>query len=120
MKRLALAIVLLCAVLPLVPFTQATAQTEKPKCDPGTVIKAANELKGSGDNQKDLAALVKLRDDISAANIACDGWSFKGEKDKVLGPIDLATGLYLITIKTSGYGAAEGKVLDGVCGNSEK
>lgn len=112
MKKLAILVLLLI----LVPVPMS-AQSSKPDCKPGDVIATANALKATGDNAKDMDALIKLSQDISAANIACGGFRFSGSKPKILGPIDLPKGLFMVSLKTDGWGSAEGKVLDGQCGN---
>jgi hypothetical protein len=116
MKRFALAVVLLCTVFSLMFFSQVTAQTDQPKCDPTVVIKAANSLKTSGDNQKDIAALIKFREQITAADIACSGLTFKGTKvAKIIGPFDLPTGTYKVTATTPGYLIIHVRTVSGNC-----
>jgi hypothetical protein len=76
------------------------AQTDKPECDPGKVIAKAANLKSSGDKTADMDALIKLRDEIGAANIACNGLTFKGDSAKVIGPFVLSPALYKLAVKT--------------------
>lgn len=78
------------------------AQADKPKCDPATVIKKANELKASGDAKKDIEALTALTSDISAANIACNGFSWNGKGSKVYDPFDLPKGSYRMKLDWKG------------------
>src|SRR5690242_20483932 len=101
MKRFALVIVLLCTVFPLVFFSQATAQTDRPKCDPGAVIKTANSMKVTGNSKTDLEALMKLEVSIHAANIACNGMTWSGNSAKLIGPFELASGVYKVSVTTT-------------------
>jgi hypothetical protein len=80
-----------------------SAQSDKPECDPAGILKKAASLVTSGDKGKDMEALIALRDEISAANVACNGWTWKGEGVKVVGPVLLTKALYKVTAKSSGY-----------------
>lgn len=116
MRRIALLIVVL--LIGLAGSAAKAQSTPSATCDLTIVSEELSNFKPSGDNTKDIAALAKARDDIGQAIIACQGMKFEGTANKILGPIDLPKGLFLITLKTNGYGSAEGKVLDGTCDNN--
>lgn len=95
MRRILL-IVLFIALWNVVP-TQA--QTKTP-CDLTAVIKTANGVKSSGDSAADLKALNTLSQQIETANIACNGLTFKGTGNKVLGPLVIPKGTYKVSVET--------------------
>lgn len=98
----------MCRAILLVALTILTlvglpAQAQdKSKCDPAAVIQLANNLKSTKDTQEDIAALLKLQDQIIAANIACNGLTFTGKGSKVVRPFDLPAGTYLLSLQTEG------------------
>ncbi len=98
MKLIVLTLLTILAFVSAAPQGVA-AQTDKPKCDAASVIATANTLKASGDSKADTALLLKLRDQIEAVNIACNGMTYTGQGNKSVGPVTLATGAYLVTIK---------------------
>ncbi len=100
MNRLIVIALLLIVVL---PFSIQTQAQDKVTCDLAPVIKAANSFKTSGDVKKDLPTMLKLAEDIHAANIACNGLTFTGKGNKVIGPFILPKALYKITAVTKGY-----------------
>jgi hypothetical protein len=103
MKRVALVLFLILSVISLVPHPSA-AQTDKPKCDLTGVSKQVAAFKPSGDAKADLAALLKVRDAISQANVDCNGWTFSAKTgSKLIGPFILPKGVYKITATTTGY-----------------
>lgn len=110
MYRLIVVALLLIVVL---PFSIQTRAQDTPKCDSSAIIKAANGLKSSGDAKKDLPTLLKLADDIHAAEIACNGFTFTGKGVKVAGPFVLPKGFYKITAITKGYLNVQAKSLTG-------
>ena len=92
MKRLILfAILTLTFVFP----------ANEPKCDPAAVIKQAAALTSTGDTTKDMAALLKLQNDISAANIACNGMTFSGIGSKVVDPFVLSKGTFKVILDSA-------------------
>jgi hypothetical protein len=115
MKRLTIILILLSIVIPAL---QVTAQTQQ-KCDLTTALKLISSFKSSGDNDKDLTALLKLSSAISTANVSCGGYTVSGSKAKLVGPFELKEGLYRASIKSDGSASMTGKVLDGDCGQSE-
>jgi hypothetical protein len=97
-------------------FTSSvTAQDDRPDCNPADLITQAAALISAGDDEKDLTALLELSQQISAENIACNGFKFEGANAKLIGPFDLPDGLYKTTVTTTGYFAAKLKVLSGKC-----
>ncbi len=60
MRRILLTVVLLAIAILLAASRPTAAQTDKPTCDPATVIKKAADLKPSGDQKKDMDALLAL------------------------------------------------------------
>jgi hypothetical protein len=99
MRRLTfLAVLLAILFLSAIVLPPVAAQNDKPPCDPGAVIKKAAALTASGDATKDLAALLALQADISAANVACAGMTFKGTDSKVLTPFVLPKGKYKVSL----------------------
>ncbi len=105
---LAFAIVFATASRPTAAQTPAA-----PKCDLTSVIKAANALKASGDNKTDLAALLKLRDSISQANIACNGLTITGKGVKVVPPFVLPKAFYKVTATSNGYLIVDARSMEG-------
>jgi hypothetical protein len=99
-KRIVFLMILV--IVSLASASRSTAQDTKPTCDPGAVIDKAAALKSSGNQKKDIAALLALRDEISSADIACNGMTFSGEGTRILGPVVLKKGLYKITVTTKG------------------
>src|SRR2546430_1494754 len=102
MKRLALVIILLCAVFPLLFFSQATAQTDKPKCDPASVIAKAAALKTGGNSDADMKALTDLGKDVQKMHAICNGQVLSGKGNKVTTPFMLKAGAYRLSVETKG------------------
>ena len=98
MKRLILFAIMTLTFVFSVNEPPTMAQAEQPKCDPAAVIKQAAALTSTGDTTKDMEALLKLQNDISAANIACNGMTFTGKGTKVLDPFVLPKGVYRVTL----------------------
>lgn len=117
MRRFALFALIIALALPLLAVAPLSAQGDKSACDTAPLFSKFAALKPSGDSDKDLAALADLASQISALNIACKGKSYSGKGEKLVGPITLADGTYLVTIIGKTY-IASGKVLDGKCGQS--
>lgn len=95
MRRVSLFVALVFVSLMAFP-----AQALAPKCDPAAVIKLANGLKSAKNAQKDMAALMKLQDSITAAHIACNGLTFTGKANKVSQPFVLQPGTYKVKAVT--------------------
>jgi hypothetical protein len=112
-----LKVILLLSVLLLLPSSTERAQSNKPTCDPASVIAQAKSLKSSKDKTKDMASLLAFAKQIDAANIACNGLKFSGNVAKLLGPFDLAQGSWRVTLTTNGYFIGDLKVLSGACTN---
>ncbi len=104
---LSLAVILFLA-LAFALSMSATAQgqptpTKNPECKPAALIEKASKLTSAKDDKKDLDALLALSAEISAQNVACNGWIFSGDVTiKVIGPIDFPPGLYKATLITKG------------------
>ncbi len=113
MKRLILFAILTLTFVISANRPPTRAQAEQPKCDPAAVIKQAAALTSTGDVTKDMAALLKLQNDISATNIACNGMTFKGDRSKVFAPFDLPKGQYRMTVTTEGGFFASTKTVGG-------
>lgn len=94
---------ILFAILVLFSLMTVPTQAQAPKCDPAAVIKLANGLKSAKSAQKDMAALMKLQDSITAAHIACNGLTFKGTGEKVSKPFIIPKGLYKVTATSDGF-----------------
>lgn len=92
---------LIITLLMLGAAGQGLAQQEA-TCDLPAVFKAASDLKSTGDDKTDMAALLTLRDQISAANIACAGLTFEGVGAAVLDPFNLPPGSYRLRLKVVG------------------
>jgi hypothetical protein len=105
MKRLILFTILILAFVFSSNAPQSRAQTAQPKCDLSAVFKEAAALTTTGENQKDMTALLKLRDEISQANVVCNGWTLKGDTKtkRIIGPIQISDGIYKATATTTGY-----------------
>src|SRR5262245_13110638 len=67
---------------------------DKTKCNAADVLSMASSLKSSGDDKKDMDALIKLSQDISAANIACNGFTWSGKGAVVTDPFNIPKGNY--------------------------
>lgn len=110
MKLLAIALILVI----LAPFAVVMAQ-DAPPCDPASLIAEMAALKSTGDAAKDVAALMELRDAITAQNVACNGYTFEGSGGKAVGPIELPEGKYLLTFTTNDYIILNGEIISGQC-----
>jgi hypothetical protein len=110
-----LLVIITLLIIALIASTPTTAQTPAPaKCDTAAVFDAAAKLKATGDNAKDLAALVELREQITALNIACAGHTFSGKTIKVVAPFELPAGLWVWRGTGSGL-EVKATVLEGQC-----
>ncbi len=111
----------LAAAAPLSTAAQGTpSPTKSPDCKPADVLKKAAALSSTGDDQKDLAALLKLAADISAQNVACNGLTFKGNIIvKAIGPIEIPPGLYKVTATTRGYLILKIRLVDPDCADRD-
>jgi hypothetical protein len=101
MRRVVFVIMLALVVSTCIHPTRA--QDAKPVCDPAAVIKKAAALAATGDPAKDMDALLALRDVISAANVACTGYTFKGKGEKIVPPFTLTKAFYKVTANTDGF-----------------
>jgi hypothetical protein len=103
MRIRALIMVLLLALL-IVP--SAAAQDKKPDCDPAALIADLAKLKSTGDQAKDMQALLDVQSKIAAQNAACAGTGValegKNKVAKVYGPFTLPKGMYKATATTKG------------------
>ena len=112
MKRLVLTI--MCLVLLYVGQKSATAQV--PRCNPTAVYEYMQTLKATGETSKDLAALVKLQQTITAQNIACNGYIFEGKGVGIVKPFTLPKGSYILRFNAAaGSIYITAKVLSGKC-----
>jgi hypothetical protein len=118
MNRLITPIVIIVAIIAAGFVTPSFAQADKPKCDPAAVIAKANALKSSKDDKTDMAALISFSQEITAANIACNGFTFSGKGKKVLGPVSISEGLYKVTVTTQKGFAVVPKPVSKECGTS--
>lgn len=75
-------------------IAQGPTATPSKDCKPADLIASLKDLKSSGDAAKDMAALLKIQDQISDQSVACSGLTFSGTGSKVIGPFDLAKGAY--------------------------
>jgi hypothetical protein len=96
-------------------FTSITKAAQVPECDPAPLFEKANQLKGSGDVQKDAATLAEFADEIAQTNIVCNGYRFEGKSNQVIGPIELPKGIWVLTITTKGFFQLKAKLLTGTC-----
>ncbi len=99
--------------------TQAATTTSSTDCAPAALIKTLATLKTAGDVQRDLDALLNIEQSIKDLDAACKGFSFKGVAPKVIGPISIPTGSYIVHVVTSGYFIAMIKTLSGTCTGSD-
>ncbi len=67
-----ISVLLLFALAAVAPLSTAAQGTPTPtNCKPADVLKKAAALSSTGDDQKDLAALLTFANDISALRVAC-------------------------------------------------
>src|SRR5258708_5046163 len=123
-KLLIVALILIIATLSFAPHstpisfaaTAVATQSTSADCRPSDLVKAANALKSTGDNTKDMAALVLLESQIGAMNAACAGLKFKGGTvNKLVGPLNISAGTYKATVTTPGNLILHTKALSGDC-----
>lgn len=104
---------ILVALLAVLFIAAFPTQAQAPKCDPAAIIKLANGLKSAKSAQKDMAALMKLQDSITAAHIACNGLTFTGKANKVSQPFVLQPGTYKVKAVTKQSFILKLQTLDG-------
>jgi len=103
-----------------VPVAAQTASpTPNANCKATDLVKSLASIKPADDSQKDMDALLKLADQIKDQSAACNGLYFKGTGQKSIGPIELASGTYLVHLVTEGYFGATLKLISGSCKTSE-
>jgi hypothetical protein len=94
-------------LLTLLIVPSAAAQDKKPGCDPAALIAELAKLKTTGDQAKDMQALLDVQSRISAQNAVCAGTGIalesKDKVPKVYGPFTLPKGTYKVTATTTGY-----------------
>lgn len=114
---LCLAILLLAGTTLVVVPQPAYAQPDNPDCDPASLIAELTNVKSTGDKTQDLAALKTLSERISAQTIACEGYSFAGEADKVFGPFTFPDNTtYRVKISTKASISVVAVPMEGDCG----
>ncbi|GAB4544230.1 MAG: hypothetical protein OHK0023_00720 [Anaerolineae bacterium] len=95
----------------------AHAQPDNPDCDPASLIAELTNVKSTGDKTQDLAALKALSERISAQTVACEGYSFAGEGDKVFGPFTFPDNTtYRVKISTKASISVVAIPMEGECG----
>jgi hypothetical protein len=91
------------------------AAQDKTSCEPAALIKQLATLKSTGDSAKDIAALLKIKKQIDAQYIACNGMTWTARAAKILGPFELPKGAYKSILTTKGYFIGEFAAIEGEC-----
>lgn len=77
---------------------------------------AAQAAIAAGDLEGALAALATVKEQISAAEVACSGLTFSGESGSVVGPVEMPEGVYKAVATTDGFMTVQVTALSGKCG----
>lgn len=72
----------------------------------------------AGDTQTAIDALSDATERVGLMKAVCAGLSFEDTKAKVLGPVELAEGMYKVTATTAGFMTVELKPTEGSCGET--
>lgn len=114
MKRLIFTLLFVFSVT--IPLPVAVAQSDNPTCNPSALLAELAKMKSTGDDAKDIAALVELQDQITEQNIVCNGYVFEGKGTGVVKPFDLPKGTYLLHFSAASGGISiTPKVISGKC-----
>jgi len=77
---------------------QGPTSTPSQDCNPGDLITQFSKLTPSGNAEKDIATLLKMRTQITNQNIACHGMTFSGKGGGITEPFNLPAGSYRFTV----------------------
>jgi len=97
------------------------AQESASECDLTALVEAmgiASDTITVGDMDATLTALLDLENLISRTRAECAGLAFNNQSEgqsPVIGPITLDAGVWISTVETDGYLAAQITILDGTC-----
>ncbi len=118
-KRL---VIIILAILIFIALPLAAQEDLPVGCDLSalqTMIAETNDSLTTVDLDTALVLLHDLDNAISTTRAACSGLAFTSDEyglQPVLGPIDLADGIWKLTFATEGFGAGQTTTLSGDCG----
>jgi len=118
---------ILCLVLVILTFSNfpiraqdapAAADCDLPAIQKllDTTIEALTTLKQQTDPKQVMDDLQVITGLVNMYRSACDGLTFSGDKQVVIGPVPIPPGIYRAKLTTVGYAAVQVDALDGTCG----
>lgn len=121
MRRLLLTLLLVILALPF----PAVAQSDPPACAPAEVTALMDEIaefwnsaqaaQADDDLPTALDNLQRISNRVAMLRAACDGLSFSGASEMVLGPIVFPDGTYRVTATSEGYFTSHIEPMEGEC-----
>ncbi len=117
--RIAFVLFVLCTSVFALP---ATAQDAATACTKETVdlaiaavAKSAQDAQAASDPKAAVDLLAEASAKITALQADCNGMSFSGSTNGVIGPVELPKGIYKSIVDTTGFLSATITAVDGDC-----
>lgn len=112
----------LCGIVFTIAGLPVTAQDAPSACTKANVdlaiaavAKSAQDAQAAADPKAAVEVLAAVSAKINALQSDCNGLSFSGKTNAVIGPIDLPAGIYKAIADTSGFLSATITAVDGDC-----